>query len=184
MHEISLVYSVLGLLFVDRCTLTTIVICFLLLAFFSPSSSFSLICFSLLLFTSSLSSITNPFLSFHPQSIITHQLLFLAPLFSSCFPLLFTSILAIMAPLSQIIISLFLLCLSFTKIHAEPQLLNAKGFATAENSNYRLMKTEVLNVHNQLRANYSTAPLKWNETLAKSADKYAKKCRFEHSVRF
>lgn len=87
-----------------------------------------------------------------------------------------------MAPVCQILASLFLISASFAAAYCNPSF--DMSVAAAQHSDYHHMKGHVLEVHNQLRANYSTAPLKWNETLAGSAYAYARKCRFEHSVRF
>jgi len=84
-----------------------------------------------------------------------------------------------MAPVCQILASLFLVSASFATAYCNPSF--DMSVASAQHSDYHFMKGHVLEVHNQLRANYSTAPLKWNETLAASAYAYARKCRFEHS---
>lgn len=40
---------------------------------------------------------------------------------------------------------------------------------------------QILRIHNLLRANYQAAPLKWSDSLAVNASKWANRCVFEHS---
>lgn len=52
-------------------------------------------------------------------------------------------------------------------------LLTTNAFASTE--------SEALSLHNQLRETHHAPPLVWDNTLARYAENYAQKCRFQHS---